>query len=808
MRTFWPQWALFFSVALLQSLNPAALAQDSNLSRDWVSTSWDVWCARANSPDLAPCEGQETAAAVFQAYLESSSQWYESLGFLGPKVVTQFGRYQAQIVLSQDAYDDGEPWSGVYDPNDYWIYLNEDHFFALGEPGDAFDAADFRVEQAAIYTSVHEVFHAIQETYSSFVCGEGRGWICEGMADAALRAYADKFESEMNIAMERRPYHEPLHQPTEEKGGYGTWQFWLDVGSHLNSTDKIRYFRDIMQRNLVSHNGLVGVDHALKDLVVGPDSVFWEENGLYDLLPWFFAKHDPSSLFPQTLRRSIRLEHDQTSAEERITNIVVQPVAGRSIELTINKPADTAVGVRISFGRPNEDLHLIVDNVRYDKVRGENRNVFFAIHREEQELKLDVVIANVAKAAQMTRENKVDLVVELLTEFASMGAGSNSGTPLPPGIDAPLPIELDKFSGYVYPYGYRKSDDKYVGVADGVEGLAEPCVIRFPLLSSTTTGDAVAFEINLSGPLAPGIYNIANGKEHKAAHQVTGQFLASFRIGAGNTLSGGRDTDYWMSSGSVTIHSVRGGLVRGELRGNGVAGPTGLGKEPPNYPQLSVTSEFSIFVTAPMGKPISDQPYACLDEERPDGDHVPPTPASQETGPGTPTEGAQPPADPESPQVAEEEISIRATGPGEPGEWIFGDQDFILTGGCTGSSPMNFGFASGAPHLDDWVYLSFTTEQVVESGALGTFTLSNLTWEQGVERPASLPPESPIRAPRRYEGKGTLRLDRHDNHPTQRRISGSMEGELVRRLTQETVTVSAAFSIPMSCGVDLSAPRD
>ena len=402
-------------------------------------------------------------------------------------------------------------------------------------------------------------------------------------------------------------------------------------------------------------------------------------------------------------------------------------------------------------------------------------------------------------------ESRTKIDITVVKEYARMGSGSG---PSGAEIDQALPIELDKFHGYVYPYGYRKAGNRYVGAVDGVEGLVEPCVIRFPLLSSTTTGDAMAFAMNRSGPLAPGTYNIADGKVHKAPDEVTGAFLASFRIGAGNALSGGRNTEYGMNSGTVTIHSVSGGLVRGELRGNGVAGPTGLGEKPPNYPQLSVGAEFSILVTAPMGEPFSNQPYACLNEESPDGDPVPTTPQSQETEPGIPIDGVPRPSDPEPPQVTEDGISIQATGPAASGEWNFGDKDFSLAGGCTGSSQMNFGFASGAPHLDDWVYLSFTTEQAVESGETGTFNLASLTWDQGVERPANLPPESPIRVPRRYEGKGILRLDRHDNYPNQRRLSGSIEGELVRRSPLETVTLSAEFSIPMSCGVNLSPPRD
>lgn len=40
--------------------------------------------------------------------------------------------------------------------------------------------------------------------------------------------------------------------------------------------------------------------------------------------------------------------------------------------------------------------------------------------REEPELKLEVIIANVAKAAEISRETRVDLVVEMITHFASV----------------------------------------------------------------------------------------------------------------------------------------------------------------------------------------------------------------------------------------------------------------------------------------------------------------------------------------------------------------------------------------------------
>lgn len=48
----------------------------------------------------------------------------------------------------------------------------------------------------------------------------------------------------------------------------------------------------------------------------------------------------------------------------------------------------------------------------------EGRNVFFTVSDEGQQVKFDLVIANVARMAQLSRENSVDLVIELMTGAA------------------------------------------------------------------------------------------------------------------------------------------------------------------------------------------------------------------------------------------------------------------------------------------------------------------------------------------------------------------------------------------------------
>lgn len=543
------------ALVVFLSAESGAQADDGTVSREWISSDWDVWCPDPESEDVGRCEGYETAASVFINYLASASQWYESLGFLGPKVINKLGRYQAYIVHSDDAHDaQGQAFSGLYEPNAKLIVLNGDDFFAMGESGEAIDSVGFRVGESFTYASVHELFHAIEATYADDVCGEGRGWICEGMADAALRAYADKFEPEMNIAMKRRLYHEPLHQPSKREWGYGTWQFWLDVGEHLNSMDRIRYFRQVMSKGLDMDHGLVGVDHALKDLMTNDsdEAAIWDQAGLYEVLPWFFTQHDPAGLFPSPLRRTVQLNEDQNSAKEQITDIAVQQVAGRNLELTVRKPAGNPAAVKISFAEPHEDLHLIVNKRRFDKIRGDNRNVFFDIYDDAQELKFDVVIANVAKMVQTSREVKVDLVVEVLTEFASMAIDAASETLVQDGID----LDQVRMSQII----------PALTAPQQKAGFARPCALRLTM-SSSRTGDTLELHMDHEGPISVGAFPVVSLQKgrYQPPEDHPNRFVLSFGIGKNNIVSGGYDQGFGARSGTVFIDRISLPFIQGRV---------------------------------------------------------------------------------------------------------------------------------------------------------------------------------------------------------------------------------------------------
>lgn len=837
------------------NVEPSGLA-DQNPSLGIVTMIARAMRSEAFDPDFpeffTTVELRPETKAEIEAILATTAASFQAWGFPAPAlepIVTVSGGEQAYRVYLVAGRED---IAGSYHGRSCETLLR-------GETVILLDADDVipngELTAYGIKIVVHELFHAVQYA-TNFIRGCERGaagsWMTEGQANAVGWHLAGRFrpaelkslmgqDSDRSSIWGHRNYSAMLpktgyrHIPSYQTSSF--WQFLAE----FDATDGAVQVPPVAfpHRDFSYLASVLEAEPTLLDCVTQGDpctrELGWADaqlrrtlrKPLNDLYTRFIAAYalygmgridGTGQIDPRWLEGSFDGDCPHTKLEDTFDGFQETRVipafdiaAAQCWYLDIQGFEQEDVRVVMTASAADETDQLAVKQLSAAlsdgsslRQRGEITTSAPRTARWEFELPVDkptlVVLTNMADEAGNTHIMR-DLAVNIMVikEYARMGSSSG---PSEAAIDQALPIELDKFRGYVYPYGYRKVGDEYVGEVDEVEGLVEPCVVRFPLLTSTSTGDAVGFSMNLSGPLVPGKYDIADGKKHKAPGEVSGAFLGSFKLGAGNALTGGRNTEYLLNSGTIKIHSVNGGLVRGELRGNGVAGPTGMGKQPPNYPQLSVATEFSILVTAPMGEPYRDQPYACLDEERPDGDPEPPAPPSQEANSGVPVYGTPSPSDPEP--TTEEGISIQATGLAGSRKWAFGEEDYTLAGGCTGLSPMNFGFASGAPHTDAWVYLSFTTEQVVESGETGTFNLSNLTWDQGVERPAKLPPDSPIRVPRRYEGTGSLRLARHDNSPSQRRLSGSIKGELVRRSTQEKVTVSAGFSIPMSCGVDLS----
>ena len=579
-----------------------APAQDADLaSHPWVSTEWEILCAPAKKAGSDPCEGQDTAAILFEEYLEGASVWFKRLGFRGPKIKAPFGKYQAEIVREEDALGpDGERFSGYYDPSLGLIFLNEADFFAMGDEGAKFESTTYRIQTSFMLTAVHELFHAIQMSYSSSVCGKGRGWMCEGMADAALRAYHDSLESEMNIALNTRKFNVPLHEPGRKQWGYGTWQFWLDVGRHVNSTGRIKYLQKVMTDDLGPKFGLYALDDGL------------EPNGkLYEILPWFFTQRNPDADFGEPLHRDVRLEVGQHKVEKQISNIALKPVAGRAVKLRILRDTDKAIGVKVTFAQPSDDLHLIVDRTRYDKALGDRRNVFFTVHDVNKPLELDVVIANVAHRATLSLETKTDLLVQVSDEYASMAVDMN-GSGLAETITA-FPIELEKYNAQVQIGQVGKLDDSYVGKGYS-EGIVNPCVLRINGYAARRPDyfSPVGVMINLqtSGPITPGKYPIVDpppGNDY-SKKMPAGEVVA----GAGVSDLPDGQNDMQFISGYLTIKSVSEALIQGNIWGLGVHKEfsTETGRDEV-VEQRMLAARFSILAEGSIGK-YSDKPYACL----------------------------------------------------------------------------------------------------------------------------------------------------------------------------------------------------
>ncbi|HAJ91487.1 MAG TPA: hypothetical protein DCO71_02500, partial [Gammaproteobacteria bacterium] len=368
------------------------------------------------------------------------------------------------------------------------------------------------------------------------------------------------------------------------------------------------------------------------------------------------------------------------------------------------------------------------------------------VYRFENNKKTEFLLTNVAKDAEATRAlPNLEVTFTVLREYASMSASESGSGPSPANIDTPLPIEFDSLHGYVYPYSYRRIDDQYVGI-DNMQGLTEPCFIKLGLLRNTENGDQIAFQMNHEGPITAGDYVFAaNNKKHP--DEVHGGFVGGFSIGAGNPLSGGRQQDFYIDSGNVTIDSVSGGLVRGHMEANGVrrnpySGPKAFEKW--GHLNLTIDMKFSILMKNPAGKPYSNTPYACLQQTSPGAGPggsrrssataspgqgaTPPTNAKTPTGKDSPgSDGPASPMPPDEtaaaavpatdaaaapgvtgqpasssdsggnlPQPYVRRLVLRTTG-GVESEVIFVDDNFKITGGCNGTTPISLGFYRGQP---------------------------------------------------------------------------------------------------------------
>ncbi len=356
------------------------------MAAGWKTTRWTVKCV--DPPECAPSD------EMYKEDLEAVSRWLEGLGFKAPVIKYRIPdqAYQARVSDAENSDQDGETY-GFYDSNNKLIYLKSDLYSATGNEDTA------KPNIASTLTPAHELFHAVESAYHPGIPDE-QNWIWEGMADAVMRAYADEKTPGHGGKMSTRKFDDPLHYPGRRNSNpdnnedYGTWFFWLETGRQIKSPSGIGYLHGVLEHKLTAGRGLEAVDQALSP---------WQ--GLYDLLPQFFTILEPGQKFRNIIQHKAVLPKGKRESTTKIRGDV-DMVAGRAVDLEIKESTNNPVEVEIRFKEDSPDLHLLVDQNRFDTDRTGPRNIYRGLFLEDEATNLHVIVANVAEKAIKTRDHR------------------------------------------------------------------------------------------------------------------------------------------------------------------------------------------------------------------------------------------------------------------------------------------------------------------------------------------------------------------------------------------------------------------
>lgn len=361
--------------ATLLGIGPDAVAQG------WSYQSWYVHCS--DPTDCAPAD------AIYKGSLEAASAWLDGLGFAPPELAPIEGwpgDLHAEVSNAQTLNREGEPL-GIYDGASRRMYLSGEHFFAMGEPGQAHEDSSYQLEESLPLVPVHELFHAIQRGSQP---GNFPLWIKEGSANAVLKAYAERFEPNLQVAPAfDRTYAVPLHKPGTA-AAYATWRFWLEVGRQIGSPDGIAYLNDVLKEDLGDNEGLDGVDRALPE-------------GLATQLPRFYAKLPLAAFEPE----NHRMQPSKLPDLARIP-MQIREVAGKGAELRVELPPGDDATIHFALEPDHPDLHLIVDGT----IHAQNVAAYEMVAGSDRIFK--VVVANVARTPSKSEPRTPELKVTLL----------------------------------------------------------------------------------------------------------------------------------------------------------------------------------------------------------------------------------------------------------------------------------------------------------------------------------------------------------------------------------------------------------
>ncbi len=427
---------------LIQCFPSTSKAQNNQ----WLSTKWEVFCAGDMKQTLTDttdynfeCNQDNISGAAANARydLQEASKWLKGLGFRAPIItimptvnvngegetikdptngsevnnVTNV-KYVAYISDKKNEDTDGTKSYGLYN-TDHILYLSSNTYFTLKGKKNSPDK---------IGTSVHELFHAVENAYmgdEQFKGGNKYDWMTEGMADAVILAYLDKMHPGqvadgvgVQYAKTDRYYDYPLHEPKDVKDNscgecYNTRSFWFTLGGILKSDGRIGYLHDVLSEDMKPNAGIDATHKALTK---------YHEQGLYHYYPEFIRKRSNKNLITIMYDNPIGKKYTfGDKAQKDIHTGKAKKIATNAYGFTVNMPPNKVAGVKISFETDHPDLHLIVDDERLDLPSEidltEDRNIFrTSIEKTDT---FFVRVANIAPKPGESIDRDYKLVVEI-----------------------------------------------------------------------------------------------------------------------------------------------------------------------------------------------------------------------------------------------------------------------------------------------------------------------------------------------------------------------------------------------------------
>jgi hypothetical protein len=367
---------------------------------DWDTYEWQVECI--DPQDCAPAD------AVYAEQLRQASEWLDGLGFEPPAALDNQvlgGRhldYRIANVSDADVTRDRLDAAGYYDAAEELIWLRSDVYFNVGEPGQTHDDPFFYIGNVTAVTSVHELFHAVQNApeYEIPTLEEPWRWLRESTATAVQIAFASDVE-QTQAGFVTRHHDLPLHEPATREDMYKTARFWLFLGQELQSADRIAYLDSLFRESSLSKdNGIEGIDDFLEPV-----------GGLYKMFPRYIAEIPPEAAFASLDDWQVQLEDGKSEVTRQFSGHVRQ-IAGSAGRLRVTHHSENAVEIEVRFSSDDADLHLIVDGRVQELGPDGERNVFRSRLESDSET-FDIVVAEVAERAERSQDRDFELSVRL-----------------------------------------------------------------------------------------------------------------------------------------------------------------------------------------------------------------------------------------------------------------------------------------------------------------------------------------------------------------------------------------------------------